>query len=296
MRPKPRHPVVVEYLSDRLARCEIGPTSAQVIGPVLGQWLRHVDHRPPREWTVDQVASWVNRSDLRPSTRKSRLTKLRPFVAWLIRRGHLATDPTLDIGRIRVPKGAPRDLTRDEVGALLAACPDERAELLVLLMVQLGLRAGDAARILIEDIDIPGRRLHVRAKGGGGDHTHWAPIPTQAWEALTASLHRHGRRSGPLFTSTRRLAPVGLQPATVSKLVGRWMRDAGVKQFPYDGRSSHSLRHTCAQDMIDAGAEPRQVQHALGHHSLSTTEKHYLLREPPGLRAAMEGRSYRPAA
>ena len=52
-----------------------------------------------------------------------------------------------------------------------------------------------------------------------------------------------------------------------------------------------SLRHSCAQRMLDAGADIRQVQHALGHSSVTITEQ-YLRRQPPGLRDAMEGRTY----
>lgn len=72
------------------------------------------------------------------------------------------------MGRIRIPEGAPRDFTRLEVEQLLAACPDQRARLIVLLMAHLGLRCGDVARIRIEDLDTRLRSLHVRAKGGRG--------------------------------------------------------------------------------------------------------------------------------
>lgn len=291
----PQHPVIRRYLSDRLDRGEIVTSSAQVIGPVLAQWIRHVDDRPPHQWSTELVASWVNRPELRASSRKSRLTKLRPFIAWLTRHEYLRHDPTVDIGRIRIPKGAPRDLSGDEVRRLLAACPDARAVLIVILMVQLGLRCGDAARILIEDLDLHGRRLHVRAKGGGGDHTHWEPITSEAWDVLQLWLRAVGRTAGPLITSQRRLAPTALSPARVSRMVGSWMRAAGLKKFPYDGRSAHALRHTCAQHMIDDGADLRDVQYTLGHRTIRSSEI-YTLREPPGLREAMEGRSYRGAA
>ena len=49
--------------------------------------------------------------------------------------------------------------------------------------------------------------------------------------------------------------------------------------------------HTCAQELIDAGTDIRLVQAALGRRSIQTTEG-YLRWQPPGLRAAMEGRHY----
>jgi integrase/recombinase XerD len=77
----------------------------------------------------------------------------------------------------------------------------------------------------------------------------------------------------------------------VSVLVRKWIAAAGVKSLPGDGISAHALRHTCAQDMIDRGADIREVQHALGHRSVMSTEI-YLRRAPVGLRQAMEGRRY----
>lgn len=86
-------------------------------------------------------------------------------------------------------------------------------------------------------------------------------------------------------------APTPVSRGHLSKIVQRLVCSAGLKQFPYDGVGAHALRHTCAQGMLDLGADIRQVQAALGHRHQSTTEI-YLRREPPGLREAMEGRRY----
>ncbi|MFP4512092.1 MAG: tyrosine-type recombinase/integrase [Acidimicrobiales bacterium] len=69
------------------------------------------------------------------------------------------------------------------------------------------------------------------------------------------------------------------------------MWDAGVKLSAWDGTASHSLRHSCAQHVLDAGGTVYDVQHTLGHSDSRTTET-YLRREPPGLRDAIDGRSY----
>lgn len=278
------------YVADRVRRGELAESSAEVIRCVLRQWLTHVDHRPPSTWTAEDVASWVHDDKLRPSTRKSRLTKLRPFCRWLMEAGLLEQNPTAKVARVRPSSEVPRDFTVDEVAQLVAVCPDRRARLIVLLMAHIGLRCGDVARIRVEDVDTRRRSLHVRGKGGRGEPTHWDPIPGEAWDELVGWLRTEGRSSGPLvcsYTTGR-----ALQPASISKLVGRWVRAAGLKQFPWDGRSAHSLRHSCAQHMLDAGADIRDVQHTLGHKSLRTTEG-YLRHEPPGLRAAMDGRRYR---
>lgn len=69
------------------------------------------------------------------------------------------------------------------------------------------------------------------------------------------------------------------------------MLEAGVKQGPRDGVSAHALRHTMAEDLLVRGADIREVQHALGHQSMQSTQV-YLRARPEGLRDVMSGRRY----
>lgn len=279
--------LMVEYVVHRVSVGELAPSSADVIRVVLRQWINYAG-TTVTVWTGDQAARWVFDPGIRASTSKSRLTKLRPFCRWLVGRGDLERDPTAGLARIRVPDGPDRSFDPDEVGDLFHVLPDDRAILIVTLMIQLGLRAGDVARIRVEDIDTRKKLLHVRGKGGRGEPTHWVPITSQAWRTMEPWLFI---RSGPLIQSYQRPGHP-LTPHTISGLVGDWVRLAGLKQFPGDGRSSHSLRHSFAQHLIDQGTDLRLVQHGMGHKSLRTTEN-YVRREPMGLREAMEGRVYR---
>lgn len=282
--------LIDRYLARRVTLGELAGSSAKVIRAVLRQWARYVGPTPPEDWTAELAAAWALEPRLRPATRKSRLTKLGPFCRWLVDEQVLERDPTSRIAKVVVPPGFPRDLTASEVAELLAACPDERARLIVLLMVHVGLRCGDVARIQIEDLDVRRRSVYVRAKGGRGEPTHWSPIPDEAWEAVAAWIRRQGLRNGALIRSYLR-PDRGLRPDTIGDLVGQWIADAGLKLYAHDGRTPHALRHTCAQHMLDLGADLRDVQHALGHKTLRSTE-YYARKEPLGLRDAMGGRTY----
>ena len=156
------------YIEARLGSGELAESSSEVIGVVLGQWLRFVEHRHASTWTTEEVVRWVHDQTVRPSTRKSRLTKLRPFARWLVLRGVMDTDPTLGVPGVKIPVGNPRDLHEDDVRQLLRVCPDDRAVMIVLLMAQMGLRCGDIARARIEDIDARRRVLGCRARQEGG--------------------------------------------------------------------------------------------------------------------------------
>lgn len=286
-----RRDLVDTYIHRRTTRGELSDTSAAAIRYVLLQWHRHTDWCAPRWWTQDQAEEWVCADHLSLATRKTRRSRLRPYLAWLHDAGHLDRDIGADLPAIRLRRGSPRDLPDDAVRRMLAVAPDDRARLIIVVMVQLGLRCGDLARVRIEDIDRVHRELDVRGKGGRGEVTHTVPIPGEAWRVIAPIVAE--RRGGPLVVSytTGR----ALQPGSVSVILRQVIRDAGLKHAPWDGVSAHALRHTCAQGMLDRGAELRDVQYALGHRSLATTEV-YARRAPRGLADAMEGRAYLDAA
>lgn len=278
---------VDEYFANRVARGEIQPESVAPMRRIVLQWVRFADG----EWTDDRAAEWVHDPTLRPNSRKNRLSRLRPYIRWLVTHGHFDRDITLAVPAVNVQRGNPRDLPAASIGALLSACPDLRARTIVMLMAHCGLRCVDVSRIRVEDIDVHRRNLDVRAKGGQGEVTHTVPIPAEAWTTVTAYLAEAGHRSGPLIRSQGNEPCSGVSNQHVSILVRRWIKTAGLKAFPHDGVGAHSLRHSCAQHLIDGGAEIRQVQHILGHRQVTTTEL-YLRHEPPGLRDAIEGRHY----
>lgn len=277
--------LVAAYVAERIDDGLADSTAARFTTR-LTAWHRHAG--APSRWTADTVSAWAYDPALAPATRRSYAKHLRSYMAWLVRRGDLADDLTDDVARVRVPKPNPRDLTVAQVRDLVAVLPDDRARLIVLVMAQAGLRAGDLARARVDDVDVDRRTLAVRGKGGQGEVTHWVPLPAEAWGYVERRLARP--ELGPWLVCSERFRQ-GPEPMTanhLSRLVARWLRAAGITGA---GISSHSLRHSCAQHMLDAGADIRQVQHALGHSSVTITEQ-YLRRQPPGLRDAMEGRTY----
>lgn len=154
-------------------------------------------------------------------------------------------------------------------------------------MVQEGLRRIEVTRLEIGDIDLIGRTIRVTGKG---DHERLLPLTREAEEAIRDYLRQYPATTGPLIRSFHN-PTLGVRPNTVSGMVHTAMLMAGVKQASYDGVTPHALRHSCATDMLRAGAHVRDVQRALGHQTLATTETYMplLVNE---LRDAMEGRRY----
>jgi integrase/recombinase XerC len=284
--------LIAEYTNERIALGQISHSSAEVIRSVLGNLTRTIDNDLDR-LTGPAVKAWLAEGNVQPATVKSRLTKAGPFVRWLVAQDHLERDVTAGIPIPKPAVSLPRALPREAVAKVIAMCPDARGRLVVLLMAQMGLRVGEVAAIRVGDVDRRRRRLAVRGKGGRGEVTRSVPFTAEALEALADYQLEAGELfSGHLIVSWNAATPgVGVSAGRLGRLTRQWFSQAGVKVHAYDGMSAHALRHTCAQDVADSGADVRHVQEMLGHKSLRTTND-YLRVDPPGLREAMEGRRY----
>lgn len=256
----------------------------------LTRWLETV---PPDRNRIRRkhVERWVWADGIGNTTRRHRLTRLRGLFRWATAEGLVAHDPTIGCEKPKDPQRLPRFLRADLSRRLVAEAPDPRARLILLLMLQEGLRRGEVAAALVADLDLDGRTLSVRGKGGKGEITRVVPLSDETATAIDDYWQATQRRSsGPLVCSY--IYPDrAITPNYISKMVSAWMRQCGVKHSAYDGISAHSCRHTAAQDAVNRGAPIRAVQKFLGHSSVMTTEQ-YLRGSVDGIREAMSGRTY----
>jgi site-specific recombinase XerC len=280
--------LVDRYLAEQQALGNLGRDTAIRDGYRLRRFADSFGQRPLDQLTARAVERWLmSLEHLSAGTRRLNLSNVRSFCRWLIERDLIRRDPTARI-RVRKPRTVPRGLTRDQVVRLVAALPDLRALVIVVLMIQCGLRCCEVSRLEVADYDAHDQTIRVVGKGG---HERVLPVPVLAQHVLRAHLVERGTVGGPMVQSRNRPGRA-LVALTISTLMAGWMRDAGIKVAAHDGVSAHALRHTCASDVLDKCGNVRTVQTMLGHKSLATTEV-YLRRASQGqLREAMEGRDY----
>jgi integrase/recombinase XerD len=163
----------------------------------------------------------------------------------------------------------PKGISRADAQALLRGCDRRRAlgrrdYALLILLLRLGLRAGEVASLRLDDIDWRAGELVVRGKRGREDSM---PLPADVGEAL-ASYLRRGRPSSDrreLFLRAR--APYEpIASATVRSTVRRACRRAGIAEL-----GAHRLRHTTACEMVKAEVPLERIGQVLRHRSLQST-------------------------
>lgn len=165
----------------------------------------------------------------------------------------------------------PRALTAAEVQRLMAHCVQTRSHqrrllAMVRLALDLGLRAGEIARLDLTDIDW--RAGTVKLKHTKSRRQDILPLPAATGEALAEYL-RHERPTSAIGTVFVRLqAPhnKALGVCSVRRAIGMALRSAGV---PHE--RSHSLRHTLACRMVNSGGSIKEVADVLRHRSLNTS-------------------------
>lgn len=166
--------------------------------------------------------------------------------------------------------GLPKRLEPGQVDAMLATCDTSRAvgmrDLAILvLLARLGLRAGEVAALLLEDIDWRAGELVVRGKGQRSERM---PLPHDVGEAIARYLC-NGRpataQDRAVFVRVR--APHRrLSPGAVTSVVEAASLKAGLGEI-----HAHRLRHTAASEMLRAGATLPEVGQVLRHRHAATT-------------------------
>ncbi|MFZ5898007.1 MAG: tyrosine-type recombinase/integrase [Bacillota bacterium] len=201
------------------------------------------------------------------ATVNNALDALGAFFAWARETGQVEADPTDGVRRAREEKGAPRWLTRREVGALVRAAQkygSRRDQLLVILLLHTGLRVSEAVALRVDDVTIRERSGHVIVRRGKGDKYREVPLNVTARKAISDWLAAHP--GGPWLFPGRQDAPLTRRAA--EKALASLGRLAGVDVTP------HRLRHTFCKLLLDAGVSLDHVAALAGHGNLNTTARY----------------------
>jgi integrase/recombinase XerC len=222
--------------------------------------LAAVDVRALRAWLAG-----LHTRGLDPASVARKLAAVRSWLRFLVRRGVLEGNPARQVRGPRLPRKLVSFLPADEARALVTDPGTAGRDRAVLeLLYATGLRVSELAGLDLDDVDRDARTVRVLGKGR---RERMVPYGEHAARALDAWLARRGTAAGPLFLN-RRGGRLGVR--SVHALVRRRARAAGITRRV----SPHTLRHTFATHLLDAGADLRLIQDLLGHRRLSTTQRY----------------------
>ncbi|MFW5863108.1 MAG: tyrosine recombinase XerC [Desulfohalobiaceae bacterium] len=215
------------------------------------------------------------------SSMARKLSALRGFFRFQQKKGQLQADPLQGLQNPKQGRHQPRVLNVDQVLALLEAKIEPspvglRDQALAELLYGSGLRVSEALALDLQDLDLAQGWVRVLGKG---NKERLVPLGRASARRLQAYLQQRRsfdpqEKSQALFLGNR---GGRLQRRQANRILERLARLAGLPQ-PV---APHTLRHSFATHMLEAGADLRTIQELLGHSRLSTTQKytHLNLRE-----------------
>lgn len=222
--------------------------------------LTPTDAREYRQWLVARDAA--------PSTINRHLATLRVFAQW--------SGTPIEVKGVEEQSLAPRWLDKKEQMALaretekaINAAQTEAAQIqglrdraVILLLLHSGLRISELCALSLHDLELSDRKGKVIVRQGKGGKKREVPLNAPAREAMKNWIKVRAKGDA-LFTGKRgdRLSPSGAY-----RRLTDLARRANIKDM-----SPHTLRHTFAKNLVDAGIGLERVAMLLGHSNLNTT-------------------------
>ncbi len=222
--------------------------------------------------------------NLEKSTIARKLSSIRSFFGYLTREKIIAQNPTIHIPTPKRMKRVPSFLDLHEV-KLLLALPNRRTLLglrdraILEVLYGSGLRVSELVSLNVSDIDLLGGMIKVKGKRS---KERLVPIGEIGLNSIQGYLKMRQLPGKPAFFKNRNFQDLSynkeplflnfqgsrLNAQSINRLVHKYIKLASIKK----GVSPHTLRHTFATHLLDAGCDLRAVQEMLGHVSLSTTQ------------------------
>ncbi len=188
---------------------------------------------------------------------------------------HVLKRNWVDIPIIKPPrvKRIPNIVTIEEASQLFAATRKLSYRVLFFTLYSMGLRLGEGLQLQTGDIDAIRKRVHIRNAKGNKDRL--VPLPLKTLQVLRDfwKIHKHPTF---LFPNRKRglknahLVESHLDRSGVQVAIRTVIKSMGLKK----NISCHSLRHSYATHLLEAGVDLLELQKILGHVSLLTTAKY----------------------
>jgi site-specific recombinase XerD len=226
----------------------------------IAKYYRKSPDQLTQEMVEDYLLYLKNVKGNAPNTRGTFLTGLRFFY------GHVVEKKiTIDHSACRKVRKLPTVLVQEDIWKIISAPENLKHRLILMTTYSAGLRASEVRALKPEHID--SQRMLIKVENGKGSKDRYSLLS----KTLLAELRNYYRKHRPktyLFPSSFKKNTIKtLSYEAVRCIYEKARKKAGVKKGP----GIHTLRHSFATHLLEAGYDIRKIQVLMGHTKLSTT-------------------------
>lgn len=225
--------------------------------------------------SIRSFVGFLHKERRKKSSIERKIVAIRSFFRYLCKEGILNSNPASAISLPKKEKRLPKYLSVDEIFHFLNS-PDKttpqgkRDSAILELLYATGIRVSELVGLNLNDVDF--REMTIRVIGKGKKE-RLLPFGSKALETMKEYLlvFSPKREKGPspdaFFLNLR---GGRLTSRSVRRIVDKYIKQTSIMTKI----SPHSIRHSFATHLLNAGADLRSIQELLGHSSLSTTQKY----------------------
>jgi integrase/recombinase XerD len=245
-------------------------TADTIRGYILAveQFARYF-HKSPELMGAEEIGQFqlhlLQEKKLALGTIALRMGALRFLYQKTLKRRDLDFD---DLPLLKTPKKLPVVLSPEEVTRLIEAAPNLLYRTLLLLLYATGLRRAEAAHLKVSDIDSSLMLIHVHQ--GKGSRDRELPLTQKVLDALR-EYWRATKIKPRVYLFPTRKEPTEPEKPISDKTVWNACHEAALRAGLTKRLGPHTLRHSFATHLLEAGTDLRTIQLLLGHRCLKDT-------------------------
>ena len=203
---------------------------------------------------------------LKVTTVRTRLNHLWAFLQFLIEHDIVDGRILKRKIRLRVPEFLPRAIAPGDVRKFLSAIKEIRNRALILVLLRTGMRIGEVLRLSMRDLDIREKKIHIY-EGEKNCLGRVVYLSDDALMTLKLWLSKRDKTKEYLFYGLRGK----LCYTSARNIFTHYLRETGLQ---HKGYTMHSLRHTFASELLNAGMRLECLQLLLGHRDIEMTRRY----------------------
>ncbi len=204
---------------------------------------------------------------IKVTTVKTRLGYIWAFLRFLVEENIISERILRRKIRLRTPNFLPRAIAPSDVRKILAVINNTRDRALILVLLRTGMRIGEVLSLKMRDLDVRDKKIRIY-EGEKNSLGRVVYLSDDALVALQLWLKKRDKSREYLF--------YGLNRSTICyssawNIFAQYLRQAGLQ---HKGYSIHSLRHTFASELLNAGMRLECLQLLLGHSDITMTRRY----------------------